>query len=149
LYNPPGVTVQQALNPPYPAMEIARWAVFQLQIVVANGIMVFPPPKVHATTSAVTDYMLQQIYRMYHFFDRNLLVCVVPSITTAAYFGEFVFPRVPRPPSFVTQFQFRSRRLWSDEPTSTSHNTVRHNSSGKMDYSLLLYLNIVSFCECR
>jgi len=40
LYRPPGVTVHQALDPPYPNVEIALWGIFQFQIVVADAIMV-------------------------------------------------------------------------------------------------------------
>jgi len=32
---------------------------------------------------------------MYHIYDKNPYVCVIPSITVAALFGEFVSIRVP------------------------------------------------------
>jgi len=47
---------------------------------------------------AVADGTHQQVYRMFHIYDRNRLVCIIPSITIVALFGEF-FSRLP---SFVT-----------------------------------------------
>ena len=44
---------------------------------------------------AVSDDACQQAHRMYHVYGKNLLVCIVPSITISALFGEFVFPLVP------------------------------------------------------
>lgn len=43
---------------------------------------------------AVTDDGHQQIYRMYHIYNRNLFVCVIPSIASVGLFGESVFTRV-------------------------------------------------------
>ncbi|KAF9644526.1 hypothetical protein BDM02DRAFT_3121771 [Thelephora ganbajun] len=65
-YVPPGVTVYQFLDPPYDTAEIARWGVFQFQIVVADAVM---------------------MYRMYHIYNKNLLVCVIPSITITGLFA--------------------------------------------------------------
>ena len=41
---------------------------------------------------AVADDAYRQVYRMYHIYDRNPFVCVLPSITIAALFGKFVSP---------------------------------------------------------
>jgi len=38
-----------------------------------------------------------QVYRMYYIYNKNILVCVIPSITIAGLFGEFTLPScVPR-----------------------------------------------------
>ena len=47
-------------------------------------------------------------------------------------------------PSIVAQSRFLSRRLWSDEPTSRSHDTGQPKSTGQVVFSLLLSHNIVS-----
>jgi len=65
-YTPAGMSIYQSLEPSYPIEEIVRWSVLELQIVVADIIMV---------------------YRMYHIYDRNHLLCIIPSITTAALFA--------------------------------------------------------------
>ena len=44
---------------------------------------------------AVTDDARQQANRMYHIYGKNPLVCIVPSITILALFGEFIFSLVP------------------------------------------------------
>ncbi|KAF9646495.1 hypothetical protein BDM02DRAFT_3188775 [Thelephora ganbajun] len=62
LYLPPDMSVDQYFLPPYGTDEIARRAIFQLQIVIGDSIM---------------------IYRMYHIYEKSLLACVIPSITTA------------------------------------------------------------------
>lgn len=79
---------------------------------------------------------------MYHIYDKNPFVCVIPSITIAALFGEFVC--VPCSPSIVAQSRFLSHRLWSDEPISGSHNTGQPNSRAKLVFGLLLSYTIAS-----
>ena len=66
-----------------------------------------------------------QVYRMYHIYNKNALVCVIPSITTTGLFGEST------PPSrlLLPLTQFRSYRVRSDKPPSGSHNTVRHKDT--------------------
>jgi len=84
---------------------------------------------------------------MYHIYDRNLFVCVIPSITITALFGEFVFPCLPFLLSFVTQLQFCSRWLWcvGPNPKPGSQLTI----TAQLVYSLLLYHGIVCPCEFR
>ena len=52
-----------------------------------------PPPK-FTPQFTVTDHTRQQMYRMYHIYNRNPFICVVPSITTAASLGECILPLV-------------------------------------------------------
>lgn len=63
LYLPPGLTIEQYLQPPYPKDEIARWGIFQFQLVIGDFVM---------------------IYRMFHIFGRSFRACIIPSITTSA-----------------------------------------------------------------
>ncbi|KAF9646494.1 hypothetical protein BDM02DRAFT_3270923 [Thelephora ganbajun] len=65
-YLPPGVTLSKFLSPPLPTEEIVRVAVLQFQIVVGDIVMA---------------------YRMYHIYDKNPFVCVIPSLTIAALFA--------------------------------------------------------------
>jgi len=65
LFTPPGMTIYEYMDLPWPTLEVVRWAVFQFQIVVADVVMV---------------------YRMYHIYDRNPRVCIIPSITTVGLF---------------------------------------------------------------
>jgi len=65
-FAPPGVTVYEYLDPPYPTVEIFRLWLFQFQVAVADVIMA---------------------YRMYHIYGKTLLVCIVPSITITALFA--------------------------------------------------------------
>jgi len=62
LYPPSGLTVDQFLEPPYGPDEITRWAIFQLELVVGDFVM---------------------IYRMYHIYNKSILACVIPSIVTS------------------------------------------------------------------
>lgn len=62
LYLPSDVTIGQYFEPPYSTDEIARWGIFQLQLVIGDFVM---------------------IYRMYHIYDKSLLACLIPSITTS------------------------------------------------------------------
>ncbi|KAF9779330.1 hypothetical protein BJ322DRAFT_1089812 [Thelephora terrestris] len=66
LHSTQGEPVDQYLNPPYPALEIFRLGLFQLQIIVGDIIM---------------------MHRMYHVYNKNLLLCVVPSVTITALFA--------------------------------------------------------------
>ena len=50
--------------------------------------------KIPRRSLGVTDNEYRQIYRMYHIYDRNLYICIVPSIVNVALLGEFVFPLV-------------------------------------------------------
>ena len=87
LYLPPGVTVDQYLLAPYSTDEVVRIGIFQLQIVIGDLIMVcssLPPDHLAANFQ-------QKIYRMYHIFDKSLLACVIPSITTAGLFGNSIW----------------------------------------------------------
>lgn len=47
LYTPPGMTVREYLNLPWPTLEVVRWATFQFQIVVADVVMVPPLPQLY------------------------------------------------------------------------------------------------------
>lgn len=92
---------------------------------------------------AVTDDARQQVYRMYHIYNRNVWVCIVPSIVIFALLGEFVFPlvfpvRLPSP----LQLQSHSRWLWSGVPTSGAH--IQRKSSAKLVYGFLLPHTIAS-----
>ena len=93
---------------------------------------------------AVTDDGHQQIYRMYHIYNRNLFVCVIPSIASVGLFGESVFTRVFRSPSVIAELWFRSRRLWNSTPISRSHSTVLPTGSQQVDCMLVLSLSIAS-----
>jgi len=62
--NPPGVTIQLS-GPPLPTWGIVQLTLLLLQTAVADVVIV---------------------YRMYHIYDRNPFVCVIPSITIAAFF---------------------------------------------------------------
>ena len=86
-----GAGIQISAGP----LTVAWFVIFQLQIVVADIVIVLhpnskPPP-------AVTDDAPQQVYRMYHIYDRNPFVCVLPSVITMVLFGELVSPRSPLP----------------------------------------------------
>lgn len=63
---PLGETINEYLYPPFPTMEIFRLSLFQFQIVVADIIMA---------------------HRMYHIYEKNFNVCIVPLITIAALFA--------------------------------------------------------------
>ena len=80
----------QILPGPSTADVVAWFVIFQLQVTVADIVIVLHPNS--TLPFAVTDYVRQQVYRMYHIYDRNPFVCVLPSITIAALFGEFVSP---------------------------------------------------------
>ena len=54
-----------------------------------------------------------------------------------------------RVPSPLIQLRPRSRRLWSDKPTSRPHNTVPKNGIEQLVRSLLLSHSVVSSCKYR
>ena len=96
LDTPSGTSAYDYLHGRWPIVEVVRFAIFQCQVVAADAIMVLPP------TSSLPRYRRsltthQQIYRMFHIYDRKPFVCIIPSITTAALFCEF-FPLYAPPP---------------------------------------------------
>lgn len=62
---------------------------FQFQIIVADVIMVLSThgPKPPRTS----DDELEQALRMYHIYEKNPFICIIPSISIPALFGESVF----------------------------------------------------------
>ena len=44
---------------------------------------------------AVADDAHKQVYRMFHIYDRNPFMCIIPLITIAALFCEFFSPLRP------------------------------------------------------
>jgi hypothetical protein len=108
------VTIEQALSPPYPTIQLIRWAVLQFQIVTAEAIMVLSPLR-STPPLVVTDDSCQQVYRMYYIYGRNrfaFMVCIVPAIATLALFSEFGFPFVLYSP-FSLDHDFAAISLWS------------------------------------
>ena len=96
LYLPPGKTTEQYLLPPYSTTEIVRAAIFQIQIVIGDLIMVcLQPPRLRTVWSLTVS----KIYRMYHIFDKSLLACLIPAITTAGLICD-LSPHSSRPPVF-------------------------------------------------
>ena len=73
-----------------------KWIVWfmtlQFQAAIGDIMIVLPSVPDLRPPLVMTDGARQQIYRMYHIYDRKLSICVVPSIATAALFGEFVLP---------------------------------------------------------
>ena len=94
MYSPPGVAVQLSPDLPSSAKWIAWFMIIQFQAMVGDIIIVFRSTLNFVPPLEVIDDTRQQIYRMYHIYNRNLYICVIPSITTAALLGEFVLPRV-------------------------------------------------------
>ena len=64
------MSVHEYLDGPWPVVGVVRLAVFQLQIVVADVIMVFSPISTlpHYLRSLIAH---QQVYRVFHIYDRN------------------------------------------------------------------------------
>lgn len=83
---------------------------------------------------------------MYHIYNRNTFVCIIPSITTIGLFGELTLSHAP---PFVTKLRFYSYWVCSDEPTSGSHNRFRPQGRRQLERSLLLPHTIVSSREFR
>lgn len=84
-----GASIQLTASSSTPVEGLVWFAVFQSQVVIADIIIVLPPSN-SIPQPVVTDDAYQQVYRTYHIYDRNLYVCILPSITIAAAFGEFV-----------------------------------------------------------
>ena len=152
--NAPGETIEQALSPPYPAIQLIRWGVLQIQIVVAEAIMVLRslrsmPPLVVANDAC------RQVYRMYYIYGRNrfaFMLCIVPALCVLTLLGELGFPLVLYSPSFLTQLQFRRYLLvvdYYEGPSSRSHGTNQHQTGVHPFQRLLPYQPVVSSCESR
>ena len=106
LHTPPGGTIHLSTGPPFPADGVAAVTIFYIQVTVTDMIVVLP--QLNPTPPfAVTDGASRQVYRLYHIYDRNPWVCVVPSITITTLFGEsiylLVFP-IHLPPSLNCDF---------------------------------------------
>ena len=86
--------MEQYFQPPYPVDEIARWAVFQLLLVVGDLVMVrlrffrFP------STRPLLILRLQ-IHRMYHIYNKSILACIIPSMSTSGLIGDSVLWLLP------------------------------------------------------
>ena len=111
LYSSPGVAVQLPPDLQSSAAGITRFLIIQFQSTVGDTIVVLPLPN-STLPLIVTDDARQQIYRMYHIYNRNPYVCIVPSIITAAMLGEFVFRRVPVHPGSSTSNSQPSVVVW-------------------------------------
>ena len=97
-----GTAVHLPPSPSFPTESVVWFVVFYLQVVVADVIVVLPSP-IFQPLLAITDAPRRQVYRMYHIYDKNPYVCILPSITIPALFGEFVSPCVlPWLPSSFT-----------------------------------------------
>ena len=106
MHTPPGEAIRLSIGPPFPADGVAAVAIFHLQVTVTDMIVVLPPPKLYPA-AAVTDDARQQVYRLYHIYDRNPWVCIAPSITIAALFCVFIYALiflVRLPPSLNCDF---------------------------------------------
>ena len=79
------MTIAQYLEPPYGPDEIARWTIFQFQLVIGDLVMVCLLSSSPCLTLLTTR---RQIYRMYHIYNRSFLACIIPSITTSGLIGD-------------------------------------------------------------
>ena len=133
-----GAGIQIPAGPPTPDV-VAWFVIFQLQVTVADIVIVLHP---YSTSPlVVTDEACQQVYGMYHIYDRNPFVCILPLITITALFGEFVSPTLPIA-FVVTKLQFCSHRLWCGAPASKIH--TQPKSTARVVYSFLLSHGVVS-----
>jgi len=124
---------------PLTPVVVAWFVILQLQATAADIVIVLHPNS--TPPLAVTDDAHQQVYRMYHIYDRNPFVCVLPSITIAAFFGDFF--SLTFPVAFiVTKSRLRRLRLWRGASTSKTH--AQPKNAVRLVHNFLLSHGIVS-----
>ena len=77
-------------------LSVAWFVIFQLQVMVADILYSgrSTSPKLHHCLRSLTTHA-KQVYRIYHIYDKNPFVCVLPSIITVTLFCESVSPLPP------------------------------------------------------
>lgn len=101
LHAPQGGPVNLPAGPPFAVDFLVLTMIFHFQVTLQDIVVVHPSP---TPPLEVTDDPRKQGYRMYHIYDRNLLVCIVPFMSITASFSGFIL-------SSCLQFAFLRRSI--------------------------------------